>query len=445
MWRIGRPWLAVITGLLVPVFFVSTVFSARFTSTDYIIDASVMNNAGGNQSSSSYKLTSSAGESITGNGSSGSYKLGAGYVAQLEKQSGSSIKLVTQPSGLVAYYPFDENSGTSTTKDESINTANGTLVSAPTWTTGKLGAALQFNGTSQVVDMGNGTQFQTSQHSVSAWVKYTSNTTDQVVAGKGQSYALVVGSKPGVRQFSGTPSTCSSTGLTTNDGAWHHLVVTVDAGVTNGTKLYLDGALVQSCTVTIAAQTENFAVGALDAGSTYSNFYTGAIDEVKVFNRILSAAEVSAEYSAQNSGVPSGIALANIIPGSPVTTGLTAIVTTTGATSYNLAINQDHDLQKGTDTIPAISGTIASPAAWTDGTTKGLGFTVSSSPAAYGSWSNGTNFAAVPNSSTTFYVRNSPQNGVKESVGLTFKADTTLANPAGSYADTVTVTGTVSP
>ncbi len=422
-----------------------TASASRFSSTSYLIDASVMNSAGGMGTSSSYKLTSSAGESIVGDGSSGSYKLGAGYVAQLEQQATPSIKLTTQPSGLVAYYPFDENAGTSTTKDESSNTANGTLVNSPSWTTGKIGSALQFNGSTQAVDMGNGSQFQTTQHTVSAWVKYTASTSDQVVAGKGLSYALVVGSKPGIREFSGAPSTCSSPAASTNDNAWHHIVATVDDGVTNGTKLYQDGTLVQSCTVTIAAQTENFAVGALDAGASYSNYYTGAIDGVKVFNRIMSADEVAAEYAAQNGGTPTGIGLATIIPGSPISSGLTAIITTTNATSYSLAINQDHNLQKGSDTIAAISGSIASPVAWSNGTTKGFGFTVNSSPTVYGSWSNGTNFAAVPGASTAFYVRNSPTSGVKEAVGLIFKADTTFANPAGLYQNTVTVTGTVSP
>lgn len=73
---IGVLCVAVVCG------FWQTAAADRFTSTSYVIDASVTNNIGGNQTSSSYKLTGSGGESLIGNGSSGSYKTGIGYVAQ---------------------------------------------------------------------------------------------------------------------------------------------------------------------------------------------------------------------------------------------------------------------------------------------------------------------------------------------------------------------------
>ena len=50
-------------------------------------------------------------------------------------------------SGIISYWKFDENSGT--TAYDSADGNNG-VVTGATWTTGKLGSALQFNGNSYV-------------------------------------------------------------------------------------------------------------------------------------------------------------------------------------------------------------------------------------------------------------------------------------------------------
>src|SRR5262249_32361181 len=54
-------------------------------------------------------------------------------------------------SGLVGYWPLDDASG-SNAADLSGNGRNGTLNNGPVWCTGKLGAALAFNGTSSTLD-----------------------------------------------------------------------------------------------------------------------------------------------------------------------------------------------------------------------------------------------------------------------------------------------------
>ncbi|MHC4325139.1 MAG: hypothetical protein ACYSUX_12820, partial [Planctomycetota bacterium] len=55
--------------------------------------------------------------------------------------------------GLVAYWPLDEGTGT-TTADISGNGNNGTFVDAPAWVSGKFGGALDFDGIDDVVDCG---------------------------------------------------------------------------------------------------------------------------------------------------------------------------------------------------------------------------------------------------------------------------------------------------
>lgn len=185
-------------------------------------------------------------------------------------------------------------------------------------------------------------------------------------------------------------------------------------------------------------------MGAAYSGS-YSDYFNGTIDEVKLFNRVLSADEVAAERSAGVAGFPAGVAISNIIPGSPASVTADAIVETVNVPNYTLTINQDHDLQNGGNTIAAVSGSIASPAAWSNGTTKGFGFTLVSAPGLDGKWGSGANYAAAPGSATTFYSRTGASNSVKDIVAMRLKADTTLSTPAGQYTNQLTITGTITP
>lgn len=99
--------LVVVLGVLTAttaILWASLASAMTFSSSQYLIDSAVLNNVGGDSSSTSYQLTSSGGESAIGNGAGGSYKMPAGFVAQLP----TMLSLTVQPAGLVGYYPFDE-------------------------------------------------------------------------------------------------------------------------------------------------------------------------------------------------------------------------------------------------------------------------------------------------------------------------------------------------
>ncbi len=415
----------------------------RFSSTNYVIDASVMNSTGGLGTSTSYKLVSSAGESIVGNGASGSYKMGAGYVAQLQQSQGvQSLSFAVQPSGLVAYYPFDENAGT-TVGDNSSYAANGSFVGTPTWSTGKVGAALTFNGSSQAVAVGTNTQTQLTNGTVEAWVSSNVSTGTMAIAHKQNAYYLQLNTgKLALYDWTGA-ATCSAASSIT-DGAWHHVAMTLQSGVANGSTLYVDGTAVKTCTWTPVSQTAALTLGAAYT-SSYGSYLNGSLDQVKLYSRVLSAGEIAAEYSAGAAGVLAGVALDGITPGVPSTTGVDVVVKTTGVPNYTLALNQNHDLQNGANVISPISGTIASPSAWVDGMTKGFGFTLVSAPALDGKWASGANYAAAPGTATTYYARTGATDAVKDVVGMRLKADATSGLPYGQYTNQLTVTGTITP
>jgi hypothetical protein len=205
--------------------------------------------------------------------------------------------------------------------------------------------------------------------------------------------------------------------------------------------LYVDGVQVANCTVTIVNQSSAVSI----AGVSGTAQLNGTVDEVKFFNRALSAAEVAAEYSAQSSGVPTGLTLQQIIPGASNSANFTVTTVTTGS-SYNLAMNQNHDLQSGSNTLSAISGSIASPASWSEGTTKGLGFTLvtTNATAIPAKWNSGASYAALPNSATTFYTRTGIQTSA-DTVGMQLRADATVSQASGSYSNVMTISGTASP
>jgi hypothetical protein len=54
--------------------------------------------------------------------------------------------------GLIGHWAFDENSGI-TANDSSVNNNVGALINGPTWTKGKIGGALLFDGVNDYVNI----------------------------------------------------------------------------------------------------------------------------------------------------------------------------------------------------------------------------------------------------------------------------------------------------
>jgi hypothetical protein len=90
----------------------------------------------------------------------------------------------------------------------------------------------------------------------------------------------------------GNPDTTIQSTSNVNDGAWHHVAVTRNAA-TGAMVLYVDG--VQQATATGPTGTRsapaNLRVGSLQ---TNLNFFAGQIDEVRLYNVALTAAQVAA-------------------------------------------------------------------------------------------------------------------------------------------------------
>jgi hypothetical protein len=410
-------------------------------------------------------MTSIGGEAIVGSGSSGSYIIDQ----QLTNATAQTMALSVQPSGLVGYYPMDENTGT-TTADASQYENDGTFNSTAAWySSGKLGSAVDMNGATDSTGTG---AVLVPDHSnlpsgnamtVEAWVNQDAWYANQAIAshwsyvpvtGGSGSWALQTGTDNNLRIFisSGPGDTGDNyvdTATNTWDtfNGWRHVAMVYDGTQSQAdrVKVYIDGIPVNTTVYgtlpsTLSNSTGDFSIGSFPG---LGRAMTGAIDNVKIFNRALTRAEAFEDWAANLQGSSSGIWLNEPITGS-VATQLDAIVRTNAA-DYSLAVQQDHDLQTQDNIIPAISGSIASPITWNEGVTKGWGFTLIGAPTLDGKWNSGAKYAAVPSSATTFYSGTGHVEGVVDVVNLQLRLDADASLPADEYRNTLIYTGTTIP
>ena len=88
------------------------------------------------------------------------------------------------------------------------------------------------------------------------------------------------------------------------DNAWHHVTVTVRRGLNGSVRFYLDGALVNVQAGAITAPIGNNSALYVGAGTfpAPNSFFRGSIDEVEIFNRALTPAEILGLYNAKTAG-----------------------------------------------------------------------------------------------------------------------------------------------
>ncbi|MES9948135.1 MAG: calcium-binding protein, partial [Candidatus Thiodiazotropha sp.] len=150
------------------------------------------------------------------------------------------------------------------------------------------GTAISIDGGSNtLVDLGNTPSLQLDRGTVEAWINASSSSYGTIVEKMG-AYSLYLYNNE-LTVSNGTSGIHIRSGVNLVDGQWHHVSMTFDSGVANGTRLYIDGVEVAVGTMTVEDQTSNLRVG-----GRYVNGgrFTGLIDEVAVFDRVLSADQI---------------------------------------------------------------------------------------------------------------------------------------------------------
>ena len=211
----------------------------------------------------------------------------------------NTTKRLTEEQGLVGYWKFEEGSGT-TVNDSSGNGNNGTIYEA-TWVSGKYGSALIFDGINDYVNINSANDIPTgtSNRTIEAWFKTSYDNSpgpqQKAIVSYGNasfsqyfSLAHFTNNKLGVGGFG---NDCISD-ITINDGNWHHGAATYDGTTVS---IYVDGVLNVTCAKSFNTVLTKFEIGT--ASGWWGNpYFNGTIDEVKIYNRVLSAEEIRTEF-----------------------------------------------------------------------------------------------------------------------------------------------------
>ncbi|MCX6344461.1 MAG: hypothetical protein NT018_05225 [Armatimonadetes bacterium] len=194
----------------------------------------------------------------------------------------------------VAYYQFENN------VNDTQGAYNGTAYGTPTYVTGKVGAlAIQFNGTNQYVSI---TRPVSTNWTISFFVKttQTSPTGSQWYNGNGIVDAEVGGVTDdfGISYLNskvafgvGNGDTTLQSTSTINGGSWKHVACTRNSA-TGQMKVYINGVLEATTTGPTGAKSvpATMHFGNLQ---TNINYFSGAIDQVKIFNSVLTATDIT--------------------------------------------------------------------------------------------------------------------------------------------------------
>ncbi len=210
-----------------------------------------------------------------------------------------------QSSGLVAAYNFNETSGTTVT-DASGNANTGTIVGATRMPSGKFGGALSFNGTNARVTVPDSASLDlTNAMTLEAWVSPTVAPSGwrAIIDKDVDRYYLMAGTssqnRPGVGGTFGTTNQNVFGTATLAVNTWTHLAATYDRATI---RLFVNGVQVSTAAQTAAVSTSN---AVLTIGADfYGEYFAGLIDEVRIYNRALSAAEIQTDMNTAVGGTP---------------------------------------------------------------------------------------------------------------------------------------------
>jgi len=199
-------------------------------------------------------------------------------------------------------------------QDETKNSNDATDVNSPTYGSGKVGNAVTYNGSTQYSSIPSDISFYDTQATYMMWIKLTTASLEQLFL----SWSSTTDNFPLMNlrirsstnklaaNYRGDDDTVDpyifyegSTTFTT--GTWYHVAVTWVKS-TLEFELYVNGSAetITDLSTGTPNATATFTDGTLGVlkRATISNYFDGSVDEVKIYNRVLSATEIKADYAS---------------------------------------------------------------------------------------------------------------------------------------------------
>jgi hypothetical protein len=211
---------------------------------------------------------------------------------------------VTPSPGLLGYWALDEGAGTSVA-DSSGHGSSGTLLNGPAWVPGKFGTALSFDGEKSVLNVtSNGSMHDLMKTglTVCAWVYPRGVKRGHLVDKSNANMGWVLSFKQDARigfagdQYSSKEvSRVSAKPLTLN--VWHHVAASWDGDrAASHIHLLINGVPSGGDGIDGVGTVREGSSPTLSIGNrrTLDRGFDGLIDDVRVYNRVLSAVEILA-------------------------------------------------------------------------------------------------------------------------------------------------------
>jgi len=187
----------------------------------------------------------------------------------------------------------------STWTDLSSNGNNGTLTNGPTYSSVNPGELI-FNGTNQFVNCGNAASLQITTGTISAWIKANNtNSSYNGIVVKQFAWSLFVLDNVLVAYDWGNSAT-RTTGVTVGNNTWTNVAMSFTETIgtpSNNITIYVNGSSVLTSTIKHVNQTISLAIGDGSVPTSSQNF-GGSISQVTVYNKVLTATEITQNYNA---------------------------------------------------------------------------------------------------------------------------------------------------
>ena len=220
----------------------------------------------------------------------------------LEWVLGAGPILVPNP---IAHWKLDDGSGPVAV--DSIGGFDGTLAGDPTWGTGTIDGALDFDGTGDRIDVGSVFTGGSPQISVSAWVFKRDSGDDRVIckssgpATNNHIFSLgVVDTTIRVRlQTTDNGGTDDYDAGTISLNQWTHLAFTYDGAAL---RIYRDGTETGVFAVSgdMIGSSLPIAIGNINA--TQDRYWNGLLDDVRIYDHALTPVEITTLASSGSGG-----------------------------------------------------------------------------------------------------------------------------------------------
>lgn len=216
------------------------------------------------------------------------------------------------PSGIVAWYRGEDNGL------DVFDLNDGTLQNGATYTTGKVGRALDLDGINDYVSIPDSPALRpASALTVEGWFRFDTlipapgENANHLVAKPlgtqfGDSYVMWISDIGHVRAgiCDGT-TTCDfvDSGFTVQTNTWYHVAMTFD-DTANSLRVFVNGAQVSAITTnkSIVYDSHPLVIGADIENETVQFFHDGKADEVTLYDRALSQTEIQSIYNADSAG-----------------------------------------------------------------------------------------------------------------------------------------------